>query len=205
LKARGREQTEELPLIKVDNQPYLHYNKGALALYLIKDHLGEAAVNRALREFLAKYKYQGPPFPLSTDFEKYLLAEAKPKDKALIHHLLEDIMLLDLYSSEATTELQSNGTYETTFAVYAEKYFADGQGTTTKSPLDESIDVGCFTSDPSLEKMPASDVILIENKRIKSGSQWVTVVTKTRPRFVAIDPYYKWITRTERGRVTEVK
>jgi ABC-2 type transport system permease protein len=207
LNARGKEQLDEQPLIKVENQPYLHYNKGALVLYLIKDRLGEAAVNHALRDFLTRYRYKGPPYPLSTDFEKCLLEVTKPEDKILVRHLLEDIMLLDLRSDYATSELQSDGTYKTKFAVYAHKYFADGQGNYTEAPLDESIDVGCFASDPTSESMPEKDVLLLERKRITSVAegQWVYVVTKTRPRYVAIDPYYKWITRNERGRTTEVK
>ena len=37
----------------MENQPYIHYNKGSLALYALRDAIGEEAMNRAPRRFLA--------------------------------------------------------------------------------------------------------------------------------------------------------
>jgi ABC-type transport system involved in multi-copper enzyme maturation permease subunit len=53
LRSRGGEVIEELPLDRVENQPYIHYRKGSLAMYLLKDQIGEAAVNRALQSCCA--------------------------------------------------------------------------------------------------------------------------------------------------------
>ena len=52
---RGGELIEELPLRLVEDQPYMHYRKGSLAMYALKDAIGEEAVNRALRNILARY------------------------------------------------------------------------------------------------------------------------------------------------------
>jgi aminopeptidase N len=49
LRSRGGEVIEELPLARVENQQYIHYQKGSLAMYLLQERLGEDAVNRALR------------------------------------------------------------------------------------------------------------------------------------------------------------
>jgi ABC-2 type transport system permease protein len=205
LKSRNKEQDEERPLIKVDNQPYLHYNKGAMVFYLIEDHLGEAAMNRALRAFLNEYRYKGPPYPTSLDLEKYLLGEARTEeDKTLIRDLLENIMLVKFNTGSATTKSQPDGTYKTDFYVDARKYYADGQGNHKEAPLDAYVDVGCFASDPTLESLSESDVILVERRHLRSGWQPVSLITKARPRFVAVDPYFKWITRDESGRAMEV-
>ncbi|NIP83898.1 MAG: ABC transporter permease subunit, partial [Gemmatimonadetes bacterium] len=45
LQGRGGERIEELPLRLVENQGYIHYNKGSLAMYALRDHLGEDVLN----------------------------------------------------------------------------------------------------------------------------------------------------------------
>ena len=40
LRARGGEVVEELPLARVENQPYIHYQKGSLAMYWLKEVVG---------------------------------------------------------------------------------------------------------------------------------------------------------------------
>ncbi|HSI56383.1 MAG TPA: hypothetical protein VLA16_02425, partial [Ideonella sp.] len=49
LRARGGEVVEELPLLRVENQPYIHYEKGALTMWWAKEAIGEDKVNRALQ------------------------------------------------------------------------------------------------------------------------------------------------------------
>ena len=58
LKNRGGELIEELPLRLVEDQPYVHYRKGSLAMYALKDAIGEDAVNRALRKILDRYAFK---------------------------------------------------------------------------------------------------------------------------------------------------
>ncbi|NBU26118.1 MAG: aminopeptidase, partial [Gammaproteobacteria bacterium] len=55
LRARGSERLEELPLARVENQGYIHYQKGGLAMYLLKEELGVEVVDRTLRRLLALY------------------------------------------------------------------------------------------------------------------------------------------------------
>ena len=43
-----------MPLALVESQQYIHYNKGALAMYALRDYVGEERVNGALRAFLTR-------------------------------------------------------------------------------------------------------------------------------------------------------
>jgi aminopeptidase N len=52
LSGRGGELVEELPLELVERQPYIHYRKGSLVLYALKDAIGEERLNRALRRYV---------------------------------------------------------------------------------------------------------------------------------------------------------
>ncbi|HEX4098750.1 MAG TPA: ABC transporter permease subunit, partial [Caulobacteraceae bacterium] len=65
LAARGSDVLPEQPLETVENQPYIHYNKGGLVMYRLQDEIGEDKVDAALRMLLAKYAFKGPPYPTS--------------------------------------------------------------------------------------------------------------------------------------------
>ena len=101
LRSRGGEAIEELPLARVENQQYIHYQKGSLVMYLLQDRLGEAAVNRALRSVIDRYKFKGAPYPRSVDAIQAFRREAKtPEDQALITDLFERITVYDLKATE---------------------------------------------------------------------------------------------------------
>jgi aminopeptidase N len=95
LRSRGGERVEELPLIRVENQPYIHYRKGSLVMYLLRERMGEAKVNAALRRLLAQYAFKGAPYPRSQDLVDALRAEAgaDPVAQQLITDLFEKITL----------------------------------------------------------------------------------------------------------------
>ncbi|MGO9707953.1 MAG: M1 family aminopeptidase, partial [Polyangiaceae bacterium] len=63
LRGRALEQKREVPLERVEDQAYIRYAKGAVVMYALQDYIGEDTVNGALRAFLNKYKFQGPPYP----------------------------------------------------------------------------------------------------------------------------------------------
>ncbi len=97
LRRRGGELVEEQPLMRVENQQYIHYNKGSLVMYLLQDRLGEAAVNRAIRTILEKYRFKAAPYPRSIELVDAIRREAKtPEDQALITDLFERITVYDL-------------------------------------------------------------------------------------------------------------
>jgi aminopeptidase N len=55
---RSGEQKKELPLARVENQPYIHYRKGSLVMYALQDYIGEENLNRAIREFRDEYAFK---------------------------------------------------------------------------------------------------------------------------------------------------
>ena len=63
LRSRGRETEREKPLMKVyPNQGYIHYRKGSVAMYYLKEMIGEEQVNAALRTMIDSFAYSGPPY-----------------------------------------------------------------------------------------------------------------------------------------------
>ena len=205
LRARGGERLEELPLMRVEaNQGYIHYEKGGMVLYLLRDQIGEAAVNRALRRLLAQYAFKGAPFPRSVDLIAALRAEAPADKQALITDLFERITLYDLKARSATATKRADGRWDVTITVEARKLHADGQGVETAAPLNEAIDLGLFTGEPGKPGFERSDVVLMERRPVTSGTRTFRFITATKPTHVGIDPYNRWIDRNSDDNVIAV-
>jgi aminopeptidase N len=204
LSGRKAEAVEELPLERVENQPYIHYRKGAVAMYLLQERLGEDAVNRALARFDAKFRFKGAPYLRSVDLIDEFRKEAKtPEQQQLITDLFEKITLYDLKVSEAVTK-KVGGEWETTLTVSAGKVYANGKGDETKAKLDEPIEVGLFTARPGLGAFSAKDVIVIGHERIRNGNQRIVIRSKAKPSFAGVDPYNFYVDRNSDDNVKDV-
>jgi aminopeptidase N len=204
LRSRGGEVIEELPLARVENQPYIHYRKGSLAMYLLKDQLGEAAVNRALRSLLADYAFKGAPYPRSLDLIERLRAEAGPEHQQLITDLFEKITLYDVKVTGAKSKKRADGRWDVTLDVEARKLYADGKGVETETPLDEAFDVGVFTAEPGKQEFTRASVLSMGRQRVRSGQQTLTVVVEQQPTFAGVDPYNKYVDRNADDNVQPV-
>ncbi|HJQ39945.1 MAG TPA: M1 family aminopeptidase, partial [Thermoanaerobaculia bacterium] len=62
---RAAGSANEPPLVRVEAQSWIGYQKGALAMYLLQERMGEDAINRALRNLLQRYRFKAAPYPRS--------------------------------------------------------------------------------------------------------------------------------------------
>ena len=194
LGARGQERNEELPLYRVENQQYIHYQKGSLVFYRLRDEMGEEALNRAIRRFLDKHKYPKPPYPTTLDFMAELRAEAKPAQQQLITDLFEKISFYDNRVVEATAKKRADGRYDVTLKLHADKRYADGQGRETPGKLDDWIDVGVFAAGKS-GKPRDERVLFLERRHVTPANPVITVTVDALPTEAGFDPYNKLIDR----------
>ena len=205
LRARGGEVVEELPLARVENQPYIHYQKGTLALYWLKEVVGEDKVNRAMARLLRQYAFKDAPYPNTLDFLRLLRAEAGPEHDALITDLFEKITLLDVKATNAKSAKRADGKFEVSFEVEARKLYADGKGKETEAPLDEPFDIGVFSAEPGRPGYTAASVLSFARQRIRTGKQTVTVLVDKPPVFVGVDPFNKRIDRNSEDNLAKVQ
>ncbi|MGZ8997666.1 MAG: ABC transporter permease/M1 family aminopeptidase, partial [Allosphingosinicella sp.] len=196
LRSRGSEQLAELPLARVENQPYIHYQKGSLVMYLLQERIGEQAVNRALRGLLQRFRFRGAPYPRSLDLIALLRSEARTQEQQnLITDLFERITLYDLRASEPTAVRRSDGRWDISVTVEARKYYADEQGAESERPLAENIEIGLFTAMPGHGAFDRSNVVLLERRPIRSGRQQIRLIANRRPTHAGVDPYNFYIDR----------
>lgn len=204
LRSRSGETVEELPLNRVENQGYVHYRKGALVMYWLKEVVGEDVVNRALQKLLAHYAFKPAPYPDSRDFLRLLRAEAGPQHAQLITDLFEKITLYDLKASDAKAKQRADGQYEVSFTVEAKKLYADGTGKETEAPLSEGFDIGVFSDEPGKPGYTRASVLLMERRTLTSGKQLITLVVAKAPKFVGVDPYNMRIDRNSDDNVVRI-
>ena len=189
LKSRGGEAIEELPLDRVEDQPYIHYRKGSLVMYRLKDELGEARVNAALKRYVTRFKFKGAPYPRSLDLIAEFRKGATPAENALITDLFDRITLYDIKTKAAAVTKRADGQWQTVLTVEAHKLYADGRGKEREAPMTETAEVGLFRAMPGRGAFAAKDVLLLRRVPIRSGTQTFTLVSEARPAFAGADPY----------------
>jgi hypothetical protein len=196
LKNRGGELIEELPLRLVEDQGYVHYRKGSIAMYALKDAIGEDAVNRALRNVLAQYAFKSSPFPRAGDLIDAFRAEAPADKQALITALFDKITLWDLSVTDATVTPTADGRYNVAMTVSTRQFEADGKGRETDVPLDIWLDVGVFGEAPkNLGENDLPPPLVLEKRHFDKATSTFEFVVDQKPARVGIDPYNKLIDR----------
>ncbi len=204
LSDRGGELVEELPLYRVENQPYVHYRKGSLVFYRLREELGEAAVNRALKRFLQDKGFQQPPYTTSAELLTYLRAEATPEQQELITDLFERIGFYDNRVEEATARKLDDGRYEVTLDLHAGKRYAAGKGGETPAPMADWVEVGVFARGESGEEADER-ALYLQRHRITQDRLVLKVIVDELPFEAGFDPYNKLIDRVSsdnRRRIT---
>jgi aminopeptidase N/ABC-type transport system involved in multi-copper enzyme maturation permease subunit len=205
LRSRGSERLEELPLARVENQGYIHYQKGGLAMYLLKEEVGAEVVNRTLRRLLGEFAFKGAPYANSNDFLRILREEAGPAHETLIADLFERITLYDVKLESAKSRQLANGRWETTVSVSAKKMYADGQGKETPTTLNETFEVGLFSAEPGKSGFTRQSVLAFERRALRDGRQQIVVQSASKPAFAGVDPYNKRIDRETDDNVQSIE
>ena len=191
LSERGGEIVEEQPLYRVENQQYIHYRKGSMVFYRLREEMGEAALNRALSKFIADKAYQKAPFTTSKELLSYIRAEAKPEQQVLITDLFEKISFYDNRVEEASAKKRSDGKYDVSLSLHADKLYSDGKGKETHGKLDDWIEVGVYAGEDDKDQK----VLYLKRHHITDKNPKITLVVDTLPTEAGFDPNNKLIDR----------
>ncbi|MCQ8185285.1 ABC transporter permease/M1 family aminopeptidase [Parvularcula maris] len=201
LSGRANEPIEEMPLYRVENQQYIHYQKGGHVLYLLRDQIGEETLNRAIRRMLTEWGYKSDPYPRTVDFLAILREEAGEEHEQLITDLFERIVLYDVEVLSANVTEREDGRFDVSMKVDAKKLVSDGQGNETEEPLSITIDIAAFSEHPKDVVSGDEHIIAFERREVVSGEQSFTFTVDERPTHIGADPYNKLIDRRPENNV----
>ncbi len=188
LRGRSGESEKELPLLKVENQGYIHYGKGSVILFALQEMIGADSINAALSDFLKAYRYQGPPYPNANDFMGYLRPKVPDSLQYLLNDWIENITLYDFRLTDAKL-IEEEDLYSVTVDLESFKYHADTLGTEKLVALNEWLDIGFYRDEGEKD--------LYESRRIyldKEKSSFTFKLTE-KPIKVAVDPKRIYIER----------
>jgi ABC-2 type transport system permease protein len=193
LRGRTSDPGEEMPLLRTENQLYIHYQKGSIVMMALKEKLGEQALNKALSGLLQKFKFTRGAKPTTLDLVAALKAEADLEQRDFIDSSFNDITLYDIKTTDSSVE-EVDGEYTVKVTVEATQFTADGFGEETEEDFDELVDVVLFINDPN-NFATESEIVYRQKHRFVSGKNEIEIVVSEEPKFVGVDPFVRFIDR----------
>ena len=194
LRDRGTEKIGEQPLLRAENQNYIHYQKGSVVMMAIKDRIGAATLDAGLKAFAHEFLYKQDPYPTTLDLVRHIKAGVSTEDQRFIDQLFNEITLYDLRLIKVEKTELANQRQQLTLTIDAKRQVADAKGKESEQPLDEWVEIGVFSQDPddfSIEQQP----LYLQKHRLHSGEQRIQIEVPTRGAFVGVDPLIKFIDR----------
>ncbi|MEZ4236291.1 MAG: M1 family aminopeptidase [Myxococcota bacterium] len=180
--ARAVERDKEVPLMRVENQGYVHYQKGGVVMYALARAVGQERLDAALQSFLLAWRDRGPPYPTARDLVDHLRA-ALPDAGPLLTDTFERIVLWQNRATAATARPNGDGTWTVTLTVRLEKTESDAVGRETALPVDEEIEVGVYAG-----TREAREPLRVERVRLQGPEATVTWTVPSQPTLAGIDP-----------------
>jgi ABC-2 type transport system permease protein len=195
LEGRSLEPRYEVPLVRVTNQEYIHYRKGALAFYTLQDYLGEGQLNAALRRYLRAKAYQAPPNTTAPELLGYLRQAAPDSVQPVLTDLFNRLTLFEnRVVGLATATRLANGRYQVRFTVRSTKLYADSLGRQRPAPgLVMALPIAIFPAQAPGQGLPAP--LLLAKYRLHPGDNHLQLTVRSQPAAVAVDPYHELLDR----------
>src|SRR5215472_3133671 len=184
---RTTERKKELPLLRVENQDYIHYRKGSLVMYALQDYIGEEAVNQALARYIQAVAFRGPPYTTAAELLAQLREVTPDKYKYVLEDMFETITLYDNRARKASYRQRPDGKYEIRLTTSSKKLRADSLGKEQEVPLNDWIDIGLLD-----EK---GNAFYLQKEKIDQPEMEFLILADRRPAKAGIDPLNKLIDR----------
>jgi aminopeptidase N len=194
--------SRDVPLLDVVGNPSVYYFKGAVAMYTLRERLGEAAVNGALRRFRDTHAGPGAPPPTSRALYAELRASTPDSLRPLLSDLFEHVTLWDVRADSARAEPVGGGAYRVTLFVEAAKARADSIGNETPIGMDDLVEIGVFAGEAAGSS--PGDALYLRQHRVRAGRQAIVVTVPGRPTRAGIDPHRRLIERERDDNVAEI-
>lgn len=176
---------QELPLMQT-NQPFGYYQKGGLALYAIKEMLGEEKMSQSLQGLIARH---GFPYAKATtaDLLTALCAEARPDQAKRIHDLFNKNMVYDNRLIVVRCDSLPNGQFKVQLEVSIGKTNETGTRTDPVTP-DDLITIALYDV-PADQWNRHTMPVYREQHHFNQARTILTIVVDKKPAVAVIDPY----------------
>lgn len=194
LSGRRMEENKEMPLWLVENQGYIHYNKGSIVMYALRDYIGEKKLNHALAAYIKKTAFQNPPFTNSIEFLSFVKNATPDSLQYIITDMFENITLYSNKANKVTYCKMPDGKFKVHIEVESHKYRADSLGKEEEIDFFDDIDIGVAGKTEKNGKTCDKELFLKKFK-IHKGLNFFELIINEEPVKAGIDIYNKLIDR----------
>jgi aminopeptidase N len=182
---RNGDGMDELPLWQTAGQSFVHYQKGGLALYAIKEALGEERMNAALHQLIKEHAVPHHKASAANLFNA-LANGATAHERLLLDQLLKQVVVYSNQVKVLDCERLPNGKYSVNIQVGISKTNQTQLPAVSVMP-DEDMMVAIYNQ-PANKRGLYSNPIYWQVHHFNKASSVVTLVTDSKPVAVAIDP-----------------
>ncbi len=198
LRSRRTEERAEMPLIRVENQAYIHYHKGLVVFNALRDLMGEDRLNATLRDFLTDFRFQGPPYPTAQDLLERFRDELPVEKHHTLAELFETVTLYDNRTIDATYLAEHDGRFRVDLAFDSRKTSLDQAGAETELEAGGQIEIGIYTDDSD---MPT----VLRSHTITSTRSALSIWVEQEPVRVGLDPLFKMLDRDRKDNFQNIQ
>ena len=185
--------------------PYMSYRRGPFALHALNQYVGAERVNGALRHLVETHRSAGAPPATTLDLYRELQVVTPDSLRYLLHDLFEVNTYWTLAVERVRADSTAAGAWRVTLDVRARKTVYDSAGVETDVPMDEWVPIGVFgAAERGAGELSAP--LHLQQHRIRSGRQTITVTVPRKPRLAGIDPYHvlDWEEKEDDDNIDEV-
>ncbi|MDP3556346.1 MAG: M1 family aminopeptidase [Bacteroidota bacterium] len=203
LQGRTQEGKKEVPLLLCENQQYIHYNKGSVIMYALKDYLGEDTLNAALSRYVKKVAFQEPPYTTSIELYDFIKQATPDSLKETVKDMFERIVVYDNSVKSWSYKKTSEGKYKITALISCIKTQSDSLGKAKEVKPDNWFDIAVFAKSKTNSKQ-LGDNFYLKKHRINNKEQVIEFIVDAEPYMFGIDPYNKIIDKETINNIKDV-
>ncbi|MEO0470803.1 MAG: M1 family aminopeptidase, partial [Bacteroidota bacterium] len=194
LQRRSGDNRGEKPLLTMEAQQYIHYNKGSVIMWALQDYLGADSLNMAMKRYIDAVAFQEPPYTTTTEWLSYVDAVTPDSLKYLLDDMVRNITLFDNKVLNAEYVMAEDSSYALSIDLGAKKLLADEDGNESPLKLKDYIDVGVFGR-VKVDGEYQDTTLYLQKHLLTEDSTRLEISVPLKPSKVGIDPYYKLVDR----------
>jgi ABC-2 type transport system permease protein len=199
---RYRSGEQEQPLNKVIDQGFVYYSKGGLALYAIKEELGEERVAMALKHLVARHAYPHRK-AFAADLLGLLHKQADSIQAKRIDDYLEKVIVYDNRIEVLDCKALADGRFGIKLRVRIRKI--DQAGPEHKSILpDDRIDIAVFDR-PLVKGGLLPLPVYLHKTHFNREETILDIIVGKKPVAIAVDPYSYLLDDNQKDNIAEIR
>jgi ABC-2 type transport system permease protein len=182
---------KEHPIIKAD-QWFEWGDKTGVAMYGLRELIGEDSLNNALREFKNAYAFKSTgPFAGANDLYHHLQKHTPDSIRYYLTDTWQKVTLYDNKISSVTVKpIGDKDEYKIDLKVNVDKTWLNNKSEDTPaSNMNDYIDIGVFGQDTKArDGSTKAHFAYLKRYKFKRGNHELTFMVRGKPKAVAIDP-----------------